>query len=89
MNGTHSYVGSLPCGCGCSIVCDWPEHSKDTAKDVADMISRGLHVQRLARDPAVKAFMAKCERYPHEDWQRRHEEAREARKAVVAQKVLR
>ena len=45
--GTHSYVGNLPCGCGCSIVRDSPAYVKDTAKDVAAMIKRGLNVTRM------------------------------------------
>ena len=73
---THSYVASMPCGCGVAICLDEVDFPKDTAKSVASFIKDGYSVQRLDRQSAVDAFCFHCEKYPHTDWQKRHEEAR-------------
>lgn len=67
---THAYVGSLPCGCGCAITIDAPEHRDRTAESVADYIRQGLAVSRFPHEQASEAFAFQCERYPHEDWQK-------------------
>lgn len=81
--GTHCYVGTLTCGCGTSIVRDMPGALKDTAKDVADMIKRGLLVTRLPNTEASDLFQAQCANYPHEGWQKRIEAARQKRSEVL------
>lgn len=80
--GTHCYVGQLACGCGVSLVRDMPQFKKNTAKDVADMVKRGLNVTRLEHDAACAAFSQKCPAYPHEEWQKRIEAARQAKAGV-------
>jgi len=65
------YVGTLPCGCGVSIVADRPEWRETTAKDVANMITGGLNVTRLDTATAKAVFLFECENYPHEEWQKR------------------
>jgi hypothetical protein len=56
-----------------------PSFAKDTAKDVADMICRGLIVQRLPHREACELFAAQCAQFPHTNWQKRNEAARQAR----------
>lgn len=41
------YVGIKACGCIVAVVVDRPEWVKDTAKDVAAFIMRGLTVERM------------------------------------------
>lgn len=51
----HAYVGHCPeCGCTISIILDMPGHEQATAEWVADMIRRGLVVQREA--PPAEGF---------------------------------
>lgn len=82
--GTHAFVGSLRCGCGVAFVCEEPDFPKDTAKDVAGMIKRGLVVQRFDHASANVAFQQHCAEYPHTEWQRKIEAARAARESAKA-----
>lgn len=80
--GTHCYVGTLACGCGVALVRDMPDYKRDTAKDVADMIKHGYSVTRLPHKEACDVFAAKCADYPHTEWQKRNEAARQKRAEV-------
>jgi hypothetical protein len=44
LNATHVYIGTKSCGCRVAVVVD--ERTRDTAKDVADFIRKGLIVTR-------------------------------------------
>ena len=72
---THSFVASLPCGCGVAICLDEVDYPKDTAASVASFIKDGYQVDRMEHPQAVEAFQRQCENYPHEDWQKRNEAA--------------
>lgn len=47
MSATYAYVGVEPCGCVSAAVVDMPDHAKDVAKAVAEMIQHGSSVQRV------------------------------------------
>ena len=47
MSEHESYIALRPCGCFCCVVVDDPARARETAKDVADWIRRGLTVRRV------------------------------------------
>jgi GMP synthase PP-ATPase subunit len=59
---THCYTGTLLCDCIVAVVVDEPEHSKDTAKDVAEFIRHGYRVDRraLIEVKADPTFLRNC-----------------------------
>jgi hypothetical protein len=85
---THSYVASLPCGCGVAICLDTVDYPRDTAESVATMISDGYQVQRYEHEQALAAFLKRCDKYPHEDWQKRNEAARAKRQSQLPLAVI-
>ncbi len=58
---TYCYVGRMPvCGCIGVVTVDMPEHAKDTAKCVAEMVRDGLNVERMLVDDFRKTPAFGC-----------------------------
>jgi len=55
------YIGRLDCGCIVLAIVDSLEHKKDTAKEIAKAIKKGLNIERVSVE-YVRDHMKKC---PH------------------------
>lgn len=63
---TPCYVGKRPCGCVVAAVVDDGDDPKDVAKFIADLVKRGMTVDRSTVDEARKLLTEglKCEHQP-------------------------
>jgi hypothetical protein len=56
-----AYVGRRPCGCCEMAVADIREHPRDTAKEVAKAVRRGLSVERVTNDWVRRESVWSCD----------------------------
>ena len=80
--GTHNYIGTWPCGCILAVICDVPGQSKQTAKDVAELIKGGASVTRVLHSEFREmefGHRLTCSLPKHQDRARKMQEARAER----------
>ena len=63
---TPAYVGKRPCGCVVAAIVDDGDDPKDVAKFVADLVRRGMTVERSTVEDARRLLTEglKCEHQP-------------------------
>lgn len=62
-DSTPAYIAIAPCGCCHAVTVDEPQYAKDVAKDIADWVKRGSHVEHTTVDKARELIVFDC---PHD-----------------------